>query len=428
MNFSQLPYDIHEQILDKLDRDTLLPLCLVSKSTLELARPFLYRSVEIYVDFWDVSQEELAEHVAALREIPTIEEDELLEEEEDEVDFEREWKAVARGINLHETLKLNSGTSALVQQITLIFDYSGFRDPELALRLWSTFPNVHKISISGKGWSDFHGECMHLTCPRTITSLDLEHIPVAKNQILELLKELPLLEYLKLPRNIIHSSLPNQAPHLQNLQCITWRFVNPRSFDDSFRDTNFFALLTKYTPSLSSLNLDFRSVQAIVPSHLSTLRYMSIFGVSDFSEFNNEKSSRESEILASLLLEIFVGCTSLAQLKITDFSLAAIFPSESPSTAKELEHLKAPHKLAPSLEVLSLSGMKFSPSYLFEFVSSRSTSLRRLHLSRFEGRKPEGRPFFESPPYETTAEDEMETICAAQGIELTWVQGRRKEE
>ncbi|GAA5904468.1 uncharacterized protein JCM6883_006501 [Sporobolomyces salmoneus] len=407
MSFTLLPYDDQEQILLASDETTLAALCLVSKSTLELAKPFLYRSVEIHVGYWDMSRDLTLEFLSLAGEVAKVVEGDRSDKEKEEA---HNLIVMARRIRLHETLKLNSDISALVQQVTLFFDGADAENREVARHLWSTFPNLRQLSISGRNWSGLD-RCLIETCPHDLTSIDLHDVLVPKNHILDLLKHLPLLEYLRLPSQIIHSSLPTEAPVLEKLRSIKLGYA--------LDDANFFALLTKFTPSLSSLELDFLSVQALITSHLSTLRYLSICGEL------HPPSANEDPLSPECLAKVFAGCTSLEKLEMANRASLG-FNMSSLAIIPEFEKIQILHKLPPSLTVLSLPSMSFSSSYLLDFVTSSSASLRCLNISRFiEGGKSES--IFGTTLFNTAAEDKMETMCSERGIGLSWVGGRNKD-
>ncbi|GAA5837927.1 hypothetical protein JCM3766R1_001521 [Sporobolomyces carnicolor] len=408
MDFLQLPYDILEAVIEQADQQTLVSLCLVSKAILEIARPLLYRSLRIHLDFWGLE-------AAVMSEVPTF-----AEEEGDLDDFEslsrEESEAFAlsriasRQVLLHETYHSSLNWKVWVKELTLDIRRPSVQHPRRADFLRNGLPNLTKLQVASEIEASILGKYLIDNCPRHVDTLDLEYAIISPGDISELLNHLPSLKALILPRR----SFQRQPPDLTSIPPSASRvpLLQHLELGYGFRNRVLFSRVAGLAPSLTSLKLGPECIDSIDLSCLSTVRKLGINGEMGFLTGSGPR----------LLASIITACKSLQRLEL--YRPDALFSPRSPD--KRLEDLRILHKCPSSLASLILSDSGFSARYLVYFLSSPQCRLGSLELSRFavEGDIP---IIFKTTHYDVAAEDGVEKICADRGIQCTWIGGRNEQ-
>ena len=193
MCFTTLPPELQEEIIIDLEKPDLYSLCLVSKSLLHLARPLLYRSVELHPDSWQRAQEDVARDMWM-----------SCDGEEDAVEFMDKAKADFEGREYHrnkliKTFEAHQDWKKFVQKVTIDFNVSaeGSSQASQLGRLLSSCPNLRTLAINS-AYHNATGSFLLQHTPPSLRSLDFEYSQLPAEFILRLLNKLPLVETLSL--------------------------------------------------------------------------------------------------------------------------------------------------------------------------------------------------------------------------------------
>jgi len=409
MCFTTLPPELQEEIIIDLEKPDLYSLCLVSKSLLHLARPLLYRSVELHLDSWQRAQEDVARDMWM-----------SCDGEEDAVEFMDKAKADFEGREYHrnkliKTFEAHQDWKKFVQKVTIDFNVSaeGSSQASQLGRLLSSCPNLRTLAINS-AYHNATGSFLLQHTPPSLRSLDFEYSQLPAEFILRLLNKLPLVEILSLADDKtegLFPLVPNQSiPRLDRLRSLT--------LSHPFRGPSFFSAITSSTNSLSTLSADFIAVQALLPKRLSTLTTLSIFGRFEPSYTRYGDYPKD---LASNLIRVFKGCQSLRYLKI-----AFTDPYGRSSVVSTFQTSKILHHLPQTLQTLVLKSLDFSKEYLLDFLSSSHKRLSQFDCSRLSEGGDDLLELLGPTSFDEEGEDKIEEICEARGIRLSWIGGRVK--
>ncbi|GAA5878870.1 hypothetical protein JCM16303_007213 [Sporobolomyces ruberrimus] len=404
MSFSYLPTELKEAIIfdPNLDRETLAVLCLVSRSTLDVARPHLYRDLHVNLQYTKEVQS-LQNRVHAL-----VEEDMYVERDEKELQEQIET-LLARQIGqdaLFTTLEARPEWYLYVKSLQVTIGTKTEKKWALVSNLLPSFTSLRELTVFHANFTESdYGFCAMILrqCPRNLTSLDLVQSALPITSTFRLLEKLPNLQrlslgYLRSPED--GSSTPRALlSTLDSLRSLTLRFP--------FRSSSSFAAIANAAPSLTTLEVDFESISALIPSLLSKIRRLVIS-----SSWNPRSSKRLHR--AEQLVSVLDRCSSLESFEL----IGDIWKIHSEKD-EELEAQRVLHHLPSSLRHLSFHILYLSPSYYLDFLSNHNTSsLRKLELSRLIDQEV-------SPPvYDRVTEAKVVEICESRNIILTWVEDR----
>ncbi|GAA5987757.1 hypothetical protein JCM5350_005353 [Sporobolomyces pararoseus] len=408
--FDLLPPELVKIIIQYAveEPSTSFSLCLVSKSIRAITTPLLYRSLDFYLVSWEETSWKPWE-----REFQEAEEEEEEgEDDDDEEDLDFTEDAYRLAISWQaaqcELLEDRQEWKSYVRTVSIssIYGQPAFGEPKLA-RLLSTLPHLLHFSINtlslelplGEIIDSFLVEC----CPSTVVSLDLRQGRISSSAVLEILKKVPSLESLSLSADETEGSFlcpPNEIPP-------ELKFLETLKLSRPFRSRSFFSVLTISAVSLTSLDINFISVQSLELSRLSSLQSLRIVG-----ERKPRLISRSfyPEDLDLQLVSVFESCTSLKRLTLHEYDLPG-----SDADALPLENIHALHRLPPSLECLSLLWMNFGARYLLDYLNFAATSIHRLIV---KGNYDPRRGII---VYDSTAEREIREVCIQRDISLSWL-------
>ncbi|GAA5878865.1 hypothetical protein JCM16303_007211 [Sporobolomyces ruberrimus] len=367
MSFSYLPQELKEAVLIHLAPKALASVCLVSKATLHLARPFLYRSISC-----NRPTPESTEGVAP---------------------------GPQRRANLDRTLKAHPEWCTYTRDFLLELNTCWQEDEDHALRLLAFFPNLNSLTILTQGFArPSTTACTILVadCPRSLSLLNLEHCRFPPFVILKLLENLPNLNSLTLGSKETSHWIPSSSSlvlnHLHVLKCLKYR-----------PEHALFGAIATSTQSLTRLHINFVLVQDLEHVNLSQLLDLSIQGdLADVVFLDTSKG----------LVSILDRCTSLRSFKMFD---SGSWHNEG--SVYQLESQEILHHLPLSLQSLTLVSITFTHPYLSGFLSTTPIPLRYLELSRPDS-------FFHtgaSPVCDTSAEEDIEEVCERRNIHLAWI-------
>jgi len=361
MSFTTLPPELQDDVMNPLPKSDLLSLCLVSKSFLHLARPLLYRSIEIHLDSWDKVE---YDRVREMYMTPIPEENPIGVIKEMQAHFE---ERECRQNKLIQTLEAHQDWKDSVQQISLSLN-APVEDTNQATqtrRLLSSCRNLQSLSINS-AHDEATGSFFLQHIPPSLTTLDFEHSQLPAPFVLRLLDKLPLLETLSLANDQTEGLFPlgpdHVNPRLSHLRSLT--------LSHPFRSRSFFSVITSSTNSLSTLVVDFIAVQALVPERLSTITSLSILG--ELYPLNLRYGDY-SQNLVSNLAGVFNGCHSLRYLKIASMNMMG-----GSSQVGNSEFAQVLPHLPKHLETLVLSSIDFGGDHVADFLSTPHRHLRQL--------------------------------------------------
>lgn len=396
MSFSYLPQELKEAVLIHLAPKALASICLVSKATLHLARPFLYRSISCNPTTWE------SWRLYRKRERGRMTTDEGEEPEDEDVDTVGVALESQRRAELDRTFEAHPEWRAYTRDFLLELNTHWQEDEDQALRLLASFPKLNSLTILTHefAWPSTPA-CTILiaNCPRSLSLLNLEHSLLPAFVILQLLQKLPHLKSL-----ILGSKESLQSPHwtpssssliLNHLHILEYLQYRP--------DHALFAAIATSTQFLTRLHINFVSVQDLEHVNLSRLLDLSIKGdLADVVFLDTSKG----------LVSILDRCTSLRSFKMFD---SCSWHNEG--SVYQLESQEILHHLPPSLQSLTLVSITFTHPYLSGFLSMTPIPLRYLELSRPDS-------FFytgASPVCDTSAEEDIEEVCGRRNIHLAWI-------
>ncbi|GAA5993253.1 hypothetical protein JCM5350_007299 [Sporobolomyces pararoseus] len=408
MSFSRLPYELQEAILAHQDKSDLASLCLVSKSFLEIARPLLYRSLKIKISLWGGEKEILELNSIDLREIGRV-----VDRGDPELDY---WQKIWRQWRLFETLQQHPDWRLYILELEFSIGMNVVNETELKQFLLN-IPNLVLLTLVNSHNSPVPDQVSNFVVENisssSITSLDLEFAWLSALAVLKLFKKTPLLRSLLIGSNdkggtFIHS-VSAQKPDLKHLEQLKLSYT--------FYSRSFFSSLVTSPASLKSLELEWIGVQALVPSLLSDVHHLSIYGEKNDPQAGGGNYPTD---LDAQIVSVLDACSSLKSLRLSDFSFI-----NTSDNAKELERRRALHRLPPSLESLSLNSISFSSSYLLDFLSTTCNHLRRLSTSSLV--QGGGQVSIFGPThFDVAAEERIEQVCQKRDIVVSWIGGRNK--
>ncbi|GAA5987071.1 hypothetical protein JCM5350_003746 [Sporobolomyces pararoseus] len=358
MSFSNLPYELQEAILADQDKSDLTSLCLVSKSSLEIARPLLYRSLEI--TFY--SKDEEKQHYEYLEE----EEDTETRQRSNGESFEESFiRKISRQAALLRTFGQHSEWNSYVKEVEAII--AGDPDQLVGelIHLVSSFSALQSLKMSPGAaaevvWNKAM-ESMLGSCSRNLRSLYLDGAGSKTDELHQVLRNFPLLESLALPE------LHEDEDPLLTTSYEDISLANLKNLVVPHPNRPFFHTFTISLPSLVSLSVDFAALPALDPSRLFTIRALTLSG---FVDLYNQSS-------LSIVPRILGGCTSLRSFKLVDGN-----GQDDSQVRKELATRRFLHHLSPTLQYLSLATQNLDPSYLLDWITSTPSTLKQITLSR----------------------------------------------
>lgn len=265
MRFAILPPELQEATLALLPEDTLPSLCLVSKSILALARPLLYRSLELDFPF----------PITRALALDEKEESNVEKDEEEEVE-ERRQGLQAR---LCETLKAHPERCSHVRSLELWLDVTKSLEEVQTAQLFASFTNLRDLEIVSYSALDRHRRRQHFDkicqflvehCPPTLVSLDMKKSKLLLRDIYQILGKLPLLETLWLGFDValVQPSTPLTLPTFSNLRTL--------HLSGSLPSRPFIATLQAASPALKHLHVDLDTVLDLDRSRLSSIVHLDI--------------------------------------------------------------------------------------------------------------------------------------------------------
>ncbi|GAA5966254.1 hypothetical protein JCM3765_002574 [Sporobolomyces pararoseus] len=404
MSFSKLPYELQEVILADQDNSDLASLCLVSKPFLEIARPLLYRSLEITFLSRDVERK-LYQY--------SYQEEEEVDAEDASNGQSFEGPFTSRQAALLRIFGQRSQWKSYVQEVEASIPNAFIpkdADQLVAelIHLISSFSTLRSLKFSTGGlapWVDKKVmEDLLGSCSRTLRSIHLDQARLKTGELHRVLRNLPHLESIALPELDLDgdslASTTHEALTLAHLKRLVVLHSN-RPFLHS---------LATFTPSLVSIHVDLDALQSLDPSRLSTVQSLTLSGYFDKSDTRGIES----------LSGVFAACTSLRSLVMID---QARRPDSTVS--KNLETRRFLHHISPALQFLSLDVECLDSFYLSEWISSSNSTLQQIELSRFRQytwyRRPGRSRYRIKVTYDTVKEREIEELCGRRRIALTWI-------
>ncbi|GAA5878742.1 hypothetical protein JCM16303_007166 [Sporobolomyces ruberrimus] len=409
MSFSTLPPELQEGIIVDLPKATLASLCLVSRSTLPLARPLLYRSVVIDLSSWTLFDIHRDQGFAT-------QESERSGDGVAQQDDNLSATAQNPSARLYETLKAHPDYCSYVKEIHFDLRVLVPREIPRALQLLASCSSLRKLEVLDYETTGLDDETCNLiidSCPRTVTLLDISLDNMSLNVIFGLLQQIPLLEIFCIqPVNeaTFHPSRLVSITSPLVLHCLRTPKLQEFTQDHSFVDAIFEA-----SPNLSSVEVDLASLQALNPGLLSAVRLLKILDAIAPSLRTTHPELDPAHFFPRFSSTL-AACTSLRSFAI-DNTLGRYLPEDVP----QLEAHRILHRLPPSLRNLELDGVQFTTPYLLDFLSLRTTTLSCLGLQRIV--KSYNRAT-DTKIYDTEAEEKVVEVCQKRNISLVWIGGR----
>lgn len=401
MSFSRLPPELQEAIIINLIEETLASLCLVSRSMLALARPFLYREVGLAI-FPDEVLAELRRTYEGM----VSDDGERGEEEGERDEEEGDYGGITnparlqhlRRIQVYKTFEARPEWGVYVRQVILQLG------PEVeearSFRILASFSTLQSLSIIGTAAPSAPRTLESLidTCPRTVTVLEITHSGLPSSAVFPLIAQLPLLEHLGLgPGGTFDFSASDLSflspPSILNR-------LHTFSLLGSLPSREIFAAIANASPSLTRLKLDFHSVQALDHTHLSNITHLSVM---------SSATSTRSRELSVGIKSVLQSCTSL-----TSFELLDTEPFINDRAIKRLESGRILQHLPDSLRQLTLISIIFTQSYLVDFLSTSNIPLRSLDLSPL----PEHVWLSDIRVYTADTRRKIDEVCARRNIRV----------
>ncbi|GAA5877066.1 hypothetical protein JCM16303_006157 [Sporobolomyces ruberrimus] len=370
MSFLILPSELQGETFAYLPGEALATVCLVSKATLALARPILYRSLPLDFPFKATSHS-------------TLDANEHWEEEEYEE--RKRWQA-----KLCETLEAHPEWCSYVRRLKIYLSTS-MGTTSTAPHL-SNFTSLKQLEVleAEAGFDRSTCDFFIPHCPPTVTSLEICQSNLPSWAVYNLLQRLPLLETLSL--GLRDDSAMSRPPGTS----LVLAHLHTLYLHGTSQNTSTFVAVQEAAPHLSELQVDYLTVQALDPAHLSAISQFTIW-VDVYPRAQIDPTMRPVEYFEDFV-SVLAGCTSLRT-----FELWNLFPSMNQEDVEQLESHRILHHLPRSLGRLKLSSVYFTPSYLLDFLSSHADSLRILVLSSIVIPSIEG--------IDDEAEAEVDEIC-----------------
>jgi hypothetical protein len=217
------------------------------------------------------------------------------------------------------------------------------------LDIFASLKNLRTLCIDGAVLDTTKRDSVFSVFPTALlTSLVLSPTRLPSLPFIELLRQTPLLEYLKVLREeediVLDPSTFPRLPHLKQI-----------SLSGASNYKHLLPLLTSSTDALGSLDIPCTSLPHLKLNALSSLRHLEIVGVP------------ESHRLAQLLCDTLRSCPRLVSFR--SFLTESPVDPEAISSLQDLDVLSF---LPSTLRKLS-TPITFTPRYFLHFVTNRST-------------------------------------------------------
>ena len=368
MSFSRLPYELQEAILAHQDKSDLASLCLVSKSFLEIARPLLYRTVKIV--FLNAKTQDLV--CRFFGEGARHSEEEEAEDDSEEEDRGRHFaKVLSRQGALLRTFSRHPEWKIHVKEVDIVTDYVPDQAVHELYSLLSSFVTLQRLELVGRGFAETLSsrtmDNLISSCPRSIRCLELAEVCLTPDDTYRFLQVFPELDTLTLPTDFSTVlAIPGNLDEQQSTTNCTLSLPRLKTLEIIHPNSSIINSVAAAAPSLEGLDIVYDALNLLTPSTFSAIRFLVISGDLDYW-------------LISELVALFKGFTSLQSLKLSE--LQQYLPDERLTRA--LDRHQVLHHLPPTLQHLSLFSSHFDHSYLLDWMTSTTTTLKEMILVRF---------------------------------------------
>ncbi|GAA5878795.1 hypothetical protein JCM16303_007185 [Sporobolomyces ruberrimus] len=315
-----------------------------------------------------------------------------------------------RQAHLYKVFAARPEYGSYVKSLQLLLDnrVDGGRSP--ATHFLAAFSTLRRLEIVGDAMSrPYKNTFLSIVdnCPRSITRLNLATSDLPVKLIYELLEKVPFLANLCV--DVEEEDPDSSRPALPTTPLVL-RHLRTLQLRKSTQISSFFATIVQASPVLATLDVDYTTVQTLDPACFTRILHLTIMDV--FEEtWPRRYPSRSPVDYSDNFATIIQACTSLESFEIDTFL--------STVGAERVAGLEVLHLLPPTLRDLTLCDIRFTTSYLFDFLSSfRSNTtplnLKLTHLDEFLLEDGE-------PVSDPVAAEQVEELCEKRKISLKWL-------